>query len=408
MINNDQLKSALQDALTYCKLNRYDYTLTQNDLPKLQKQFEKALRKKAQEVQNLNHFELTAQLMGDFANTMIQDSFTECFKSHRRNSWNTTPFLYFLYCIGVVIRYGFLLPLRMLIFFATVVISAVLLILIEVLIPHSKFKKTLQLATFRKAAQGFCLSFFTVIRKHGQIHPHKPGRIYVANHTTTFDFAVLSSITPFSTIGQKHKGFQGFIQKYIVSAIDPVWFERTDKKQRKSVAELLKERTFDESCSCSMVVFPEGCCVNNRFIVQFKKGAFDLGAEVCPVAIRYGDGSLRAYQNSKKQNFIQFLVGLWTQWVMLVDVWFLEPLTLNENETADEFAHRTQLMIAQTAGLVPRQWDGYLKYVQVNDTMKKEVLDANAKKLGLVVEEQGDEVSFSYSGSTQMERKVVQ
>ncbi len=41
------------------------------------------------------------------------------------------------------------------------------------------------------------------------------------------------------------------------------------------------------SDSNRLLIFPEGTCVNNQYCVQFKKGAFELGAEVCPIAMRY-------------------------------------------------------------------------------------------------------------------------
>jgi glycerol-3-phosphate O-acyltransferase 3/4 len=30
-----------------------------------------------------------------------------------------------------------------------------------------------------------------------------------------------------------------------------------------------------------------GTCVNNECVVQFKKGAFEMGATICPIAIKY-------------------------------------------------------------------------------------------------------------------------
>jgi 1-acyl-sn-glycerol-3-phosphate acyltransferase len=37
-----------------------------------------------------------------------------------------------------------------------------------------------------------------------------------------------------------------------------------------------------------ILIFPEGTCVNNEYTVLFHKGAFELDAVVCPVAIKYG------------------------------------------------------------------------------------------------------------------------
>jgi len=36
-----------------------------------------------------------------------------------------------------------------------------------------------------------------------------------------------------------------------------------------------------------LLIFPEGTCVNNEYCVQFKKGTFDVGATIVPVAIKY-------------------------------------------------------------------------------------------------------------------------
>jgi glycerol-3-phosphate O-acyltransferase 3/4 len=35
-----------------------------------------------------------------------------------------------------------------------------------------------------------------------------------------------------------------------------------------------------------MIIFPEGTCVNNKYIIRFQKGAFELGVKVCPVGIK--------------------------------------------------------------------------------------------------------------------------
>ena len=35
-----------------------------------------------------------------------------------------------------------------------------------------------------------------------------------------------------------------------------------------------------------ILIFPEGTCVNNEYTVLFHKGAFELDAMVCPVAIK--------------------------------------------------------------------------------------------------------------------------
>jgi glycerol-3-phosphate O-acyltransferase 3/4 len=56
-----------------------------------------------------------------------------------------------------------------------------------------------------------------------------------------------------------------------------------------------------------LLIFPEGTCVNNEYCVMFKRGAFDLGATVCPVAIKYNKIFVDAFWNSKRQSFTAHL-----------------------------------------------------------------------------------------------------
>jgi 1-acyl-sn-glycerol-3-phosphate acyltransferase len=57
-----------------------------------------------------------------------------------------------------------------------------------------------------------------------------------------------------------------------------------------------------------LLVFPEGTCVNNEYTVMFKRGAFDLGATVCPVAIKYNKIFFDAFWNSRRQAFTTYIV----------------------------------------------------------------------------------------------------
>lgn len=59
-----------------------------------------------------------------------------------------------------------------------------------------------------------------------------------------------------------------------------------------------------------LLIFPEGTCVNNEYCVMFKRGAFDLGATVCPVAIKYNKIFVDAFWNSRRQSFTNHLVCL--------------------------------------------------------------------------------------------------
>eukprot|EP00976_Prorocentrum_cordatum_P060554 1175956-Prorocentrum_minimum.AAC.2 len=51
------------------------------------------------------------------------------------------------------------------------------------------------------------------------------------------------------------------------------------------------------------------------------RGAFDLGATVHPIAIKYNKIFVDAFWNSRRQSFTQHLMRLMTSWAVVCDVW---------------------------------------------------------------------------------------
>jgi glycerol-3-phosphate O-acyltransferase 3/4 len=98
-------------------------------------------------------------------------------------------------------------------------------------------------------------------------------------------------------------------------------------------------------------VFPEGTCVNNEYVVQFRKGVFELGVPINPIAIKYNKVFVDAYWNSREQSFAQHLMRLMTAWAVVADIYFLDPQTKLPNESAADFATRVQRLIAERAGI---------------------------------------------------------
>lgn len=136
---------------------------------------------------------------------------------------------------------------------------------------------------------------------------------------------------------------------------------RRQAKDRALVAERMRAHVRDPR-STPLLIFPEGTCVNNEYCVMFKRGAFDLGATVCPVAIKYNKIFVDAFWNSKKQSFSAHLGKLMRSWALVCDVYFMEPQTRRDGETSQAFAERVQHLIADRAHLKIAPWDGYLKY----------------------------------------------
>ncbi len=63
--------------------------------------------------------------------------------------------------------------------------------------------------------------------------------------------------------------------------------------------------------------------MNNEYVIMFKRGAFDLGTCIVPVAIKYNKVFVDAFWNSKKQTFIQHLYTLMTSWAVVADIWYM-------------------------------------------------------------------------------------
>jgi glycerol-3-phosphate O-acyltransferase 3/4 len=93
----------------------------------------------------------------------------------------------------------------------------------------------------------------------------------------------------FVQIGQRHGGFLGILQRALARASPHIWFERSEVKDREAVAKRLRQHVSDPR-NPPILIFPEGTCINNTSVMQFKKGSFEVGSVIYPVAIKVSDG----------------------------------------------------------------------------------------------------------------------
>jgi glycerol-3-phosphate O-acyltransferase 3/4 len=293
--------------------------------------------------------------------SVVQDDFTDSFASKRPPEWNFSAFLFPLWAIGWVIRHFVLFPLRLLIlvFASMIVVSITLFFSLVLKKKDSHFlHKLVQLY-----AQVWLFSFFTILRIHGQPAPRRAGQIFVCNHTSPVDFILFLGLRGCATVGQRHGGFVGFFQKHVLYPLHNIWFERFVSEDRHGVAERMREHAADASLP-PLLLFPEGVCVNNEYCVMFRKGAFELGVEIMPVAVKYDKAWADPYWNSKEESFPWHIFRLMTGWCFFVDFTYLPPTSLQPGENAADFAERVRAEIAEAAGLTPVSWDGYYKYYQ--------------------------------------------
>ncbi|XP_046747316.1 glycerol-3-phosphate acyltransferase 4 isoform X7 [Diprion similis] len=184
----------------------------------------------------------------------------------------------------------------------------------------------------------------------------------------------------FIGIGQRHGGFLGILQRALARASPHIWFERSEVKDREAVTKRLKKHVSDPS-NPPILIFPEGTCINNTSVMQFKKGSFEVGGVIYPVAIKYDPKFGDAFWNSSKYSMIQYLYMMMSSWAIVCDVWYLPPMYRQDGESAIDFANRVKAVIARQGGLVDLQWDGQLKRIKPKKAWREKQQEEFSKRI---------------------------
>ena len=79
-----------------------------------------------------------------------------------------------------------------------------------------------------------------------------------------------------------------------------------------------------------LLLLHAGTCINNTSVMQFKKGSFEVGGTVYPVAIKYDAKFGDAFWNSSKHSMTTYLLMMMTSWAIVCDVWYLPPMQKEE------------------------------------------------------------------------------
>lgn len=312
---------------------------------------------------------------------IVEDQVTQRFSSEELASWNlltrtNNNFRYIsvrltiIWGLGVFVRYCVLLPLR--ITLAVIGLSWLVIGTTLVgLLPSSKVKNWLSdlvhITCYRICARGLSAT----IRYHNKENRPKKGGICVANHTSPIDIVILANDGCYAMVGQVHGGLMGVIQRSMVRSCPHVWFERSEMKDRHAVAKRLKDHIADKT-KLPILIFPEGTCINNTSVMMFKKGSFEYGGTIYPVAIKYDPRFGDAFWNSAKYNMVSYILRMMTSWAIVCNVWYLPPMTQQDGEDAVHFANRVKSAIAHQGGLVDLSWDGGLKRAKVKESFKEE------------------------------------
>ncbi|KAK0397705.1 hypothetical protein QR680_002229 [Steinernema hermaphroditum] len=316
----------------------------------------------------------TLELITAGVESIIEDQVTSRFKAEQLVSWNLltrTSFSYehinwrltLLWFGGFIFRYCVLVPLRIVLFSLGIgglwVVTA-----IASCIPNREMRKSVNKHGMLMCFRVFSRAFSSIIRFHNRENRATQGGICVANHTSPIDIMILSCDNCYAMIGQRQGGFLGFLQNSLSRSEHHIWFERSEAKDRKAVTKRLQEHV-DDPNKLPIIIFPEGTCINNTSVMMFKKGSFEIGRTIYPIAMKYDSRLGDAFWNSSEQGYAEYLFRMMTSWALICDVWYLPPMTRMEGESAIDFAKRVKRAICNKGGLVDLEWDGMLKRSKV-------------------------------------------
>uniref|UniRef100_A0A663LZJ0 Phospholipid/glycerol acyltransferase domain-containing protein n=1 Tax=Athene cunicularia TaxID=194338 RepID=A0A663LZJ0_ATHCN len=284
---------------------------------------------------------------------VAEDEVTRRFSSEELVSWNllsrTNASLHhvswqmsLVWVTGILIRYCLLMPFRI----CLAVFSILLLVLATTVVgqfPNGRWVEN------RPQEGGIC----------------------VANHTSPLDVLILATDGCYSLVGQAHGGFLGLIQKSCMQTSRHVLFDRSEMKDRHLVRKKIREHIADKA-KLPILIFPEGTCINNTSVMMFKKGSFEVGGTIHPVAIKYDPRFADAFWNSTKHSMMTYIFNLMTSWAIVCNVWYLPPMVKEEEEDAVHFANRVKAVIAARGGMSVLPWDGGLKRKKVKESFREE------------------------------------
>uniref|UniRef100_A0AAX7UDI5 Phospholipid/glycerol acyltransferase domain-containing protein n=1 Tax=Astatotilapia calliptera TaxID=8154 RepID=A0AAX7UDI5_ASTCA len=335
--------------------------------------------------------------------SIVDDEVTKRFSAQELESWNLLTRsnynfhhinmrLTLLWGLGLLTRYGILLPLRVTLAVTGISLFLFLTTLVGFL-PNaaSYLSEKVHMMGYR-----MCVSSLTaIITYHNRENKPKNGGICVANHTTPIDVIILASDRCYSLVGQMHRGLLGMIQRGMVKSSPHIWFDRSEVKDRHLVAKRLSDHVADKTKQ-PILIFPEGTCINNTSVMMFKKGSFEIGCTIYPVAIKYDPRFGDAFWNSSKCGLVWYLLSMMSSWAIVCSVWYLPPMNREEGEDAVQFANRVKAAIAARGGLVDLIWDGGLKRAKVNNAFKEGLQKLYSKVLVGDHEDQKSLISSSF------------
>jgi glycerol-3-phosphate O-acyltransferase 3/4 len=267
---------------------------------------------------------------------IIDDNVTKRFTTKELTVWNLLSrtnqqyeYISFrvtlLWALGLILRYSVLFPFRLILFIFACMYTFLSSVIIGT-IPDGRFKRWLNWYQTLILHRILSRVFSAIITFHNRENRARTGSICVANHTSPIDVIILSTDACYAMIGQTHGGFTGMMQRAFSRSANHIWFDRTQTRDRNYVAKRMRQHVSHPD-NLPILIFPEGTCINNTSVMMFKKGCFEVDTTIYPVAIKYDLRFGDAFWNSGKHSMLQYLLLMMTSWAIVVDVYYLPPMS---------------------------------------------------------------------------------
>ncbi|RWS14526.1 Glycerol-3-phosphate acyltransferase 4-like protein [Dinothrombium tinctorium] len=313
---------------------------------------------------------------------IIDDEVTKRFSAEELQTWNLLTrtnknyhFVSFrltvIWLCGWLFRFGILFPIRCVFLFIGMVYLIVTCAAVGML-PEGKLKRSIYRHVSITAFRILSRSVSAVINFHNTKYKPKQGSLCVANHTSPVDAVFLHTDNAYALVGQLHGGFLGVMERALSRATSHIFFDRFEVRDRQLVASRIQAHVRDPN-KLPILIFPEGTCINNSAVMMFKKGSFEGVDVVYPVAVKYNHIFGDSFWDSSKYGFFTYLMMMMSSWAIVLDIWYLPPMTKEEGENAVDFANRVKSAIAKQGGLIDLDWDGQLKRQRVKPDLKAKV-----------------------------------
>ncbi|KAI6239122.1 Phospholipid/glycerol acyltransferase domain-containing protein [Aphelenchoides fujianensis] len=310
---------------------------------------------------------------------IIEDEVTSRFKASQLPSWNllTRSRTYahvdwrisVVWFFGLLFRYGVLFPVRLTLF-TVGILQLIVCSLVIGLVKNDKLRSDLNRLSMFVFMRTMGTAASAIIRFHDTHNRPKHG-VAVSNHSSPIDVMILSCDQNYAMIGQRHGGILGLMQSALERCSHHIFFERSEARDRNLVRQALQDHVKDPT-KLPVLIFPEGTCINNTAVLQFKKGSFEVSDVVHPIALVYDNRLGDAFWDSSEQGYFGYLLSIMSSWALIADVYYLPPMYRQEGEDAASFACRVKRSIAKRGGLVDLEWDGNLKRSIVPEKLKDE------------------------------------